>query len=83
MVYNFLDKKTSTTHAQSETLTKRKKIAGNGIKNVNISNKELHKQIIKKFKKQKVYSSFIGNIWGADLADMPLISKFDKGIRFL
>ena len=60
-----------------------KKIAGNGIKNVNISNKELHKQIIKKFKKQKVYSSFIDNIWGADLADMPLISKFDKRIRFL
>ena len=54
MVYNFLDKKTSTTHARSETLTTQKKIAGNGIKNVNISNKELHKQIIKKFKKQKV-----------------------------
>ena len=23
------------------------------------------------------------NIWGADLADMQLISKFNKGIRFL
>ena len=26
---------------------------------------------------------FIGNIWEGDLADMQLISKFNKGIRFL
>ena len=32
--------------------------------------KELHKPIIKKFKKRKVCSSFIDNICGADLADM-------------
>ena len=44
---------------------------------------ELHKPIIKKFKKRKVYSSFKDNIWGADLADMQLISKFDKEFRFL
>ena len=36
-----------------------------------------------KFNKRKVHSSFIDNIWGADLADMPLISKFNKGFRFL
>ena len=40
---------------------------------------ELHKPIIKKFKKRKVHSPFIDNIWGADLADMKL-SKFNKGI---
>ena len=34
-------------------------------------------------KKRKVYSSFIDNIWGVDLADMQLMSKFNKGIRFL
>ena len=34
-------------------------------------------------KKRKVYSSIIDNIWGADLTDMQLISKFNKGIRFL
>ena len=28
-------------------------------------------------------SPFIDNIWGADLADMKLISKFNKGFRFL
>ena len=44
---------------------------------------ELHKSIIRKFKKRKVYSSFIGNIWGADIADMQLISKLNKRIRFL
>ena len=30
-----------------------------------------------------VYSRFKDNIWGADLADMQLISKFNKGFRFL
>ena len=28
-------------------------------------------------------SSFVDNIWGADLADMELISNFNKGFRFL
>ena len=44
---------------------------------------ELHKPIVRKFEKRKVNSSFIDNIWGADLADMQLISKFNKGVRFL
>ena len=44
---------------------------------------ELHKQIINKFKKRKVYSGFKDNIWGANLANMQLISKFNKGFRFL
>ena len=30
-----------------------------------------------------MYSTFKDNIWGADLADMQLISKFNKGCRFL
>ena len=34
-------------------------------------------------KKKEVYSLFIGSIWGDDLADMQLISKFNKEIRFL
>ena len=44
---------------------------------------ELHKPIIKNFKKRTVYSGFKGNICGADLADMQLISKFNKGFRLL
>ena len=43
---------------------------------------ELHKPIIRKFKKRKVYSGFRDNIWGIDLADMKLISKFNEGFRF-
>ena len=44
---------------------------------------ELHKSIIRKLKKREVHAAFKGNKWGADLADMQLISKFNKGIRFL
>ena len=65
-----------------------KKYTGSGIANNEIKQnlqlaKELHKPIIRKFKKRKVYSGFRDNIWGADLADMQLISKFNKGFRFL
>ena len=42
---------------------------------------ELHKQIIRKFKKRTFYSGFKDNIWGADLADMQLISKFNEAFR--
>ena len=44
---------------------------------------ELHKPSIRKFEKRKVYSTFKDSIWGVDLADMQLLSKYNKGIRFL
>ena len=44
---------------------------------------ELNNPIIRKFKKRAVRSGFKDNIWGADLADMQLISKFNKRFRFL
>ena len=44
---------------------------------------KLSKLIVRKFEKRKVYSSFIDNMWGADLSDMQLISKFNKRICFL
>ena len=44
---------------------------------------DLHKPITRKFKKRKLYSAFKDNIWGTDLADMQLISKFNKGFIFL
>ena len=57
-----------------------------GIKNENSYNKEsaeeLHKPIIREFSKRKVNWPLIDNIWGADLADMQLISNFNKGFRF-
>ena len=52
-----------------------------------MSNKELAEELLKaimrKFNKIKVHLSFEDNTWGADLADIQLISKVDKGIRFL
>ena len=69
MVYKFFDKKT----------------AGSVIKSIPQNeqlSEELHKSIIRKFKKRKVYSTFKDNVWGADLANMQLISKFNKGFRF-
>ena len=44
---------------------------------------ELHKLVIKKFKKRKVYPQFKDNIWGVDLADMHSLSKKNKGIKYL
>ena len=38
---------------------------------------ELHKLIIRKFEKRKVHSSFIDNIWSADLANMQFINKLN------
>ena len=61
-------------------------VSGSGAKlipqNEQLAN-EIHKPIIRKFEKRKVYSTFKDNIWGVDLADMRLLSKYNKGIRFL
>ena len=44
---------------------------------------ELHKPIIRKFKRRRVYSSFEDNIWSVDLAHMQVLGKYNKGIRYL
>ena len=63
-----------------------KKTSGGALKNDNMSNKELaedlHKPIIRRFKKGKAHLSFINSISGADLADMQLVSKFIKDFVF-
>ena len=74
MVYKFFDTKASSPD---------RKTVGSGInENIKLAN-EVHEPIIRKFNKRKVYSSFKDNIWGADLADMQLLSKFNKGIKYL
>ena len=64
-----------------------KKLKGSGIKNEIKQNQQLaiklHKPIIRKFKKRKENSSFKDNISGVDLAGMQLISKYNKGIRYI
>ena len=44
---------------------------------------KLHKPIIRKFNKRKVYSQFKDNIWGVNLADMQSLSRKNKGIKYL
>ena len=59
------------------------KSSGSGIPNepnYQLAN-ELHKPIVRKFKKRKVYSYFRDNIWGVDLADMQSLSEYNKGIK--
>ena len=68
-----------------------KKSKGSGAKHINTKlapqnqqlAEELHKPIVRKCEKRKVHVAFKDNIWGADLADMQLLSKYNKGIRFL
>ena len=44
---------------------------------------ELHKTVIKKFKRRKVYARFKDNIRDADLAEMGLLSSKNRGIKYL
>ena len=72
MVYKCFDKKTVSSGINTDVKLN-EKLA-----------EKLHKLIIRiKFKNRTVFSRFKDNIWGADLADMQLISKFNKGFRFL
>ena len=66
MVYKFFDKKPSGSGVDTEP-------------NYQLPN-ELHRQIIRKFNRRKVYSSFRDNIWGVD---MQSLSKYNKGIKYL
>ena len=45
--------------------------------------KNKNKNLLKKKKERKVYSGFKYKIWGAHLADIQLINKYNKGFRFL
>ena len=75
MVYKFFDSKAlenGAKHVNTNITPQNEQLAD-----------ELRKPIIRKFKKRKVYSAFKDNIWGVDLADMQLLSKYNKGIRFL
>ena len=44
---------------------------------------ELHKPVIKKFKRTKVYARFKDNIWAADLAEMESLSSKNKNVKYL
>ena len=78
MVYKFFDKR---AQGSSRPLSSASLITNNK-ENIQLA-KELHKPIIRNLKERKVYSSFRDNVWGPDLADTQLSSKFNKRFRFL
>ena len=92
-IQNMMDIKGFLLQCSINVLIKKKsalcasKFADNGIKNENMSDQqlaeELHKPSIKTFKKRKVQSHFVDNIWVADLVDVQVTRKFNKGIRLL
>ena len=41
---------------------------------------ELHKPVIKKLKRRKVYARFKDNIWATDLSEMGSLSSENKNI---
>ena len=69
MFYNFFDRKSSGSGIDVEP-------------NYWLVN-ELCRQIIRKSKIRKFYSSFRDGIWDVDLADMQSLSKYNKGIKYL
>ena len=75
MVYKFFDKKSDGSgakHVNTKLTPQNQQLA-----------EELHKPIIKKFEKRKVHAAFKDNIWGPDLPDIQLLSRYNKQIRFL
>ena len=76
MVYKFFDKKSMGSGTAKPSSLEH-------ISNSSILADELHKPIIRKFKKGKVYSQIKDNIWGVDLADMQSLSRKNKGIKYL
>ena len=74
MIYKFFDKKTK---GRGVTL------ANKSIPQNEQLAEELHKPIVRKFKRKEVYSAFKDHILVADSADMQLISKFNKRFKFL
>ena len=78
MVYKFFDKKSMGSGITRDT-TKSSSLERSFL----ILADELHKPVIKKFNKRKVYSQFKDNIWGVDFAEMQSLSRKNKGIKYL
>ena len=79
MVYKFFDKKSMGSRVKKLKYTTKPSSLE---RSSSILADELHKPVIKKFNKRKVYSQFKDNIWGVDLADMQSLSR-KKGVKYL
>ena len=56
---------------------------GAGIQWTNNMANELHKQVRKKFLKRFVFVRHVDDIWGADLVELPTLSKKNSGFRYI
>ena len=83
MFYKFFDKKPASLMDKSTKGSGVTTLTSKFVSQNRQLAQELHTPIIRKLIKRKVHSTFKDYIWGADLADMQLISRYNKGIRFL
>ena len=74
MVYKFFDKKTGSGNQES---------AKSGVRLNEELAEELHKPVIKKFRRRKVHAKFKDNIWAEYLAEMGSMSSKNKNVKFL
>ena len=82
MVYKCFDKKSRGSGIKKDTTKSTPEPSALARSSLILAD-ELHKPVIKKFNKRKVYSQFKDNIWRVDLADMQSLSKKNKGIKYL
>ena len=71
MVYKFFDKKTGSGVIGKAGVSVNEQLA-----------EELHKPVIKKLKRRKVYARFKDNIWAADLAEMESFSSKNNYVKY-
>ena len=83
MLYKFFDKKSASLEDKSAKGSGVTALTNQSVSQNQQLAEELHNPLLRKSKKRKVHSAFKGNIWCADLADMQLLSRYNKGIRFL
>ena len=74
MVYKFFDKKSIGSGIKRDTTTSTAEPSALANSSLIFAD-ELHKPVIKKSNKRKVFSQFKDNIRGVDLADMQSLSK--------
>ena len=55
----------------------------NFLKRIEELTAELHKYVITKYKRRKVYASFKNNASAADLAEMESLSSTNQGTKYL
>ena len=79
MVYKCFDKKAS---GGAITLSRSETLQSANLATRATRNKSAVKRVIRKFKKRKVHSSLIDNIFGANLTDMHMCYAYDVLLIF-